>query len=410
MITGQVAMWLGYQALAGLVIPGVFGTLAGILIAWLVFKAGNSLLAVFEPIEQGSGKHKESGVRKLLGYQGEEVVPGLWIGRLLMLLAILIGLFYWMLLAWNVPHSDIKVLSSYFTEGFSFGAINIVPSKIIAGILAFFLLLTLAKWLRNQLAERWLKKTRLDIGARESIVSLTSYAIIGIAMVIALSMAGFDFQNIAIIAGALSVGIGFGLQNIVNNFISGLILLFERPVKPGDWVVVGSTEGHVKKISIRYTLIETWDRADVMVPNSELISTQVTNWMLRDSLGRVIVPVGVAYGSDVQKVKEILLKVATQHPLVLLHDRRVSTPQVMFMGFGESSLDFEVRCFIRDVDNRLSVRSDLLFAIDDEFRKADIEIPFPQRVVHMRNKDKDQDKEKDIKEPGDSEEKTKGDK
>ena len=163
-------------------------------------------------------------------------------------------------------------------------------------------------------------------------------------------------------------------------------MLFERPVKPGDWVVVGSTEGHVKKISIRYTLIETFDRADVMVPNSELISTQVTNWMLRDSMGRVLAPVGVAYGSDVQKVRDILLKVANEHPLVLTSDRRVPGPQVIFMGFGESSLDFEVRCFIKNIDNRLSVRSDLLFAIDDEFRKAGIEIPFPQRVLHMADK------------------------
>jgi potassium efflux system protein len=390
MITGPVAMWLGYQSLAELLISGVFGSLAGILFAWMFVHAGNLFFALFEPDEQINA---DTGVRKLLGYEGQEPVPGLWIGRLLLLLVILGGLLYWMLLAWRVPHSEINIMSAYITEGFSIGAINIVPSKIIAGILAFFLLLTLAKWLRNQLSERWLHKTRLDAGARESIVSLSSYAIIGLAMVIALSMAGFDFQNIAIIAGALSVGIGFGLQNIVNNFISGLILLFERPVKPGDWVIIGSTEGHVKKISIRYTLIETFDRADVMVPNSELISSQVTNWMLRDMIGRVLVPVGVAYGSDVEKVRDILFKVANEHRLVITGDRRVPDPQVMFMNFGESSLDFEVRCFIRNIDYRLAVRSDLLFAIDEEFRKAGIEIPFPQRVLHMSDEaSKNQDK------------------
>jgi small-conductance mechanosensitive channel len=165
--------------------------------------------------------------------------------------------------------------------------------------------------------------------------------------------------------------------------VSGLILLFERPVRPGDWVVVGGTEGYVRKISIRYTLIQTFDRADVLVPNSELISNQVTNLMLSDSFGRVTVPVGVAYGTDTRKVRELLNKVAREHPMAVLHDARVSAPRVFFMGFGDSSLDFELRFFIQDVDYKLSVRSDILFAIDDAFREAGIEIPFPQRVVHM---------------------------
>jgi len=387
MLSGPISMFIGYQSLSGLLIPGVYGTLAGLLIAWVLFTAGNLFFGLFEPGDEEAS----SEVREFLGYKDDERVPGLWIGRLLMVVAIVSGLFYWSLVVWQIPSSQIKTISSYFTDGFPVGAISVVPGKILSAILAFFILLTLARWLKNQLSERWLNKTRLDAGARESVVSLTTYTIVGLALVLALGMAGVDFQNVAIVAGALSVGIGFGLQNIVNNFVSGLILLFERPVKPGDWVIVGSTEGYVKKISIRYTLIQSFDRADVLVPNSELISSQVTNWMHRDTMGRVIVPVGVAYGTDVNKVREILHQVAADHPFVLMNDWRVPGPKVLFMGFGESSLDFELRCFIKDVDYRLSVRSDLLFAIDEKFREENIEIPFPQRVIHKAEADsKDQ--------------------
>jgi small-conductance mechanosensitive channel len=179
------------------------------------------------------------------------------------------------------------------------------------------------------------------------------------------------------------VGIGFGLQNVVNNFVSGLILLFERPIKTGDWVVVGETEGFVKRIRIRSTQIQTFDRADVIVPNSDLISHQVTNWMLYDPLGRIKVRVGVAYGSDTEKVRDILLEVASGHDMVI-KDGSAPEPQVLFRGFGDSSLDFELRCHIDHIDYRLLVISDLNFAIDKAFREHGIEIPFPQRDIHVQ--------------------------
>jgi len=379
MLSGPLAMSTGYHSLAHYLIPGVYGSLAGLLFAWGILTASSLLFAMFEPDRPQTNVK----LRSYLGYNANELVPGLWIGRLLMILATLAGLFFWLSVSWKIPESEVAIILGYFSNGFTVGAFEIVPAKILTGVLALFILLTLAKWLKNQLSERWLNRTRLDAGAKESIVSLSSYVIVGISILIALSMAGVDFQNIAIVAGALSVGIGFGLQNIVNNFVSGLILLFERPVKPGDWIVVGSTEGFVQKISIRYTLIQTFDRAEVLVPNSEMISSQVTNWMLRDRIGRVVVPVGVAYGSDTQQVHDILINIANEHPMVLTHDWRVSAPKVMFMALGESSLDFEVRCFIREVDNRVQVRSDLLFAIEQALTEANIEIPFPQRVVHM---------------------------
>ena len=221
-------------------------------------------------------------------------------------------------------------------------------------------------------------------GARDALVTIMGYILFIIAIMAGLSAAGFDFGNIAIIAGALSVGIGFGLQNIVNNFVSGLILLFERPIRKGDWIEVGGTEGYVKDIHIRSTIIQTFDRSDVIVPNSELISNQVTNWVLSSKSGRAIVPVGVAYGTDTGKVREILLAIAEENTQVA----KVSSmpkPVVLFREFGDSSLNFELRVFLHNVDSRLGIISDLNFAIDKAFKEAGIEIPFPQRDLHVKS-------------------------
>jgi small-conductance mechanosensitive channel len=205
-----------------------------------------------------------------------------------------------------------------------------------------------------------------------------------IAILIGLSTAGVNFANIAIVAGALSVGIGFGLQNIVNNFVSGLILLFERPIKTGDWISVGGTEGFVKQISVRSTRIQTFDRADVIVPNSELISQQVTNRTLHDAFGRVTIPVGVAYGSDTELVRDLLLQIANDHPEVV-KTGEVPPAQVLFQAFGDSTLNFELRCIIRNVSLVLVVSSEMNFAIDKRFREHKIEISFPQRDIWIRS-------------------------
>jgi small-conductance mechanosensitive channel len=261
----------------------------------------------------------------------------------------------------------------------------VAPLRVVMAIALFSVLVSINGWFKRQLEQNWLQKTRLDRGARDASVTTLGYVGIAAAILVALSVAGVEFTNLAIIAGALSVGIGFGLQNIVNNFVSGLILLVERPIRTGDWIVVGSTEGYVKKISIRSTQIQTFDRADVIVPNSELISGQVTNWMLSDPWGRVKLPVGVAYGSDTARVMQILVEVANKHPQVIINYPGIPDPRVLFLGFGDSSLDFELRCFIRDVDRRLVTLSDLNLAIDAAFREAGIEIPFPQRDLHFRN-------------------------
>lgn len=375
---GPGAYWLGYRALADILIIGIYGSLLGLIGILVLYLFLNNFLSHLEKPDTPSN----TKLRSLLGYQNEEPIQGLRLVRFFLLIS-LSGLFgYWLIIAWNVPTTDISTALTYLTEGFDVGSTRIVPSKILAAITAFFILLIIARWLRKQLNEYWLTHTSLDVGAQQSIIALTTYGIIGLGILLALNLAGVNLQNLAIVAGALSVGIGFGLQNIVNNFVSGLILLFERPVKPGDWVRVGETEGYIKKISIRYTQIQTFDHADVLVPNSELISSPVTNWMLHDKLGRVIVKIGVAYGTNTRRVSEILNQIAREHPFVLSKDPRVPAPRVFFIGFGDNSLDFELRCFIKDIDYRQSVHSDLLFAIDDLFREENIEIPFPQQVVH----------------------------
>jgi potassium efflux system protein len=207
------------------------------------------------------------------------------------------------------------------------------------------------------------------------------YVGLAIALLLAIAAVGVDLSNIAIIAGALSVGIGFGLQNIVNNFVSGLILLIERPVKVGDWILVGNYEGYVKQINVRATEIETFQRAAIIVPNSEIISGAVTNWTYKDSYGRAEVKVGVAYGSDVDKVMQILLDCLHKHEAVLDHP----APYVLFKGFGDSSLDFEARGYIGDVAWRIFIESELRVAINRAFAEAGIEIPFPQRDLHLRS-------------------------
>ena len=291
---------------------------------------------------------------------------------------------------WGVPPGDLILWTLQVLSGFQVGNIRISIIDIFMAIAVFFFAMAGARFLQRQLSERVLEQTNLPAGIRHSLNAGFGYAGVIIAALLSISVTGIDLSNLALVVSALSVGVGFGLQNVVNNFISGLILLVERPIKVGDWVRVGSDEGIVKRIQFRATELETWQRASVIIPNAEIISTSVTNLTHRDQYGRVEVGVGVAYGSDVARVREILLDVAEKNEQV----SRQPAPIVVFRDFGASSLDFELRCFTPNVMSRLGVASDLRFEIERRLREEGIEIPFPQRVVHLMNPQaSDQEKE-----------------
>ena len=284
---------------------------------------------------------------------------------------------------WDPTGTVIGTVSSYATDGIPMGDIRIVPTNIIAGIIAFAILSGITGWIKGWMDRRWLRQITSDRGARDALVTIVGYTGFTISLLVGLSIGGINITGLAVVAGALSVGIGFGLQSIANNFISGIILLFERPIKAGDFVSVGDVEGYVKKISIRATEIETLDNQDMLIPNSELISGRVTNWVLHNPYGRLIIKIGVSYGSDVDKVKTILESVSSDHEQVIT-DSRASPPKALFMGFGDSSLDFELRVRILDIKKRYDVLSDLNFEINHQFSKEGIIIPFPQRDIHIR--------------------------
>lgn len=374
-----VADWMGYTRLADFILIGITGSMLLWSLTIFILRLWKDLL---DSLDEGRNAWQQR-FRKRIGIKVDDYLPGsIW-------LRFTFALIVWSVFAgailklWGLPDASLLLVKEMVTDGFEIGKVNIVPLKVVLGLVIFSLMLSLIGWIKRRMDKSWLKHSRMDRGSKESMISLTGYLGIAISFLIALSIAGVELTNLALIAGALSLGIGFGLQNIVNNFISGVILLFERPIKTGDWIVVGGTEGYVKKISIRSTQIQTFNRSDVIVPNSELISSQVTNLMLRDSIGRITVPVGVAYGTNPEQVRDILIDIAHQHAEVLTQSPILPRPVVLFSEFGDSSLNFELRCFIRNVDDRRIVISDINFEIEKAFREEGIEIPFPQRDVHL---------------------------
>ncbi|WP_316862973.1 DUF3772 domain-containing protein [uncultured Cohaesibacter sp.] len=282
---------------------------------------------------------------------------------------------------WGVESDDFLTALKNAVFSIKLGDLTISPINILGALVVFIIAIALLKSVERWIEQRWLPATNLDTGLKSSIETSLGYLGFIIAAMLAFSYMGIDLSNIALVAGALSVGIGFGLQSIVNNFVSGLILLVERPIKTGDWVVVGSDQGYVKKISVRATKIETFDRATVVVPNSELISNRMMNWMHNGSIGRIIIPVGVSYDANPEQIREILMKAAEESEFVTSYP----APIVYFMDFGASSLDFELRCYIHDINSSLAAKSALRFEIFRTLKEANIEIPFPQRDVHVRS-------------------------
>ncbi|MGI9386083.1 MAG: mechanosensitive ion channel family protein, partial [Methyloligellaceae bacterium] len=254
-------------------------------------------------------------------------------------------------------------------------------AAILIGIGFFVLGLFITRLVQRSLTRTFLSPDRMNAGLAHSIRTGVGYAGFALSALIAVSYAGFNFTNLAIVAGALSVGIGFGLQSIVNNFVSGLILLAERPIQVGDWIVVGDKEGYVRQISVRATVIETFDRASLIIPNSDLMTAAVTNWTYGNRLGRVIVKVGTSYDADPKFVHDALLDVGER----CSHALKSPPPSAVFENFGTSTLDFSLRIFIADINNVLRAQTELRMEIWKVFRERNIEISFPQLDVHVKN-------------------------
>ena len=277
----------------------------------------------------------------------------------------------------------VETIRGILTARARFGDITVSLGGILAFVVTVWAAFLLSRFIRFVLDEDVFPRTKLPRGVPNAVSTGLHYIILLLAFILAVAATGADLGKFAILAGAFGVGIGFGLQNIVNNFISGLILIVERPIMPGDTVEFGNRIGDVKRIGLRSSTIRTWSGAEVIVPNGNLISSEVINWTLSDRQRRLDIPVGVAYGSPVKQVMEILAGVAGQHPDVLENP----APRTLFMKFGDSSLDFELRCWTVEFASYQRVMSDLIVEIEAALGEAGITIPFPQRDLHVKSVD-----------------------
>lgn len=368
---------LGYVALGRFILTQLLTTGAGILIVAVLYAAIHAIVP--EPSERPTGMNAIIEQSFSLDDFGRAQLVRVQHGLLTILLfAVAVPL---LMLSWGLSVADITSWARAVVFGFEVGGIRVSPARILTAVVLFVILLAVTRFVQRWLAAGALAQGRMEAGLANSIYTGAGYIGFAVATLAAISYAGFDITSLAIVAGALSVGIGFGLQSIVNNFVSGLILLVERPIKVGDRVTVDGQEGFVRRISVRSTEIETFDRASLIVPNSEFITKTVTNWTHRNALGRALVKVSVSYDSDPEKVLELLLKVAGECPLVQKHP----PPWAGFDNFGADGLDFVLIGIVADVNKVGDARSDLRIRIFNALREAKIEVPFPQRDVHVRD-------------------------
>lgn len=363
----------GYAGLARFVATQIVLTGAVLVTTYIGILSGKAVG------KEGAFGHTALGERLARRFQLGEVALdqiGLAAGLLVYAIALLLGIPL-ILLTWGFQVTDIEAWIYRFFTRITIGNISISIVGILGGILLFGLGYLATKWVQKWIDSHVLARSHVDTGVRNSVKTGIGYLGIGIAVILGVSAAGIDLSSLALVASALSVGIGFGLQNVVSNFVSGLILLVERPFKVGDHVVTGTTEGIVKRISVRATEIETFRKQSIIVPNSDLINAPVGNWTHRNRVQRSEIPVSVAYGTDPEKVIAILLEIARAVPEVL----RNPEPHVDFLAFGASSLDFELRFCLADYSDGIRIRAEVRIEILKRFEVEGIEIPYARQDI-----------------------------
>lgn len=359
---------IGYVGLARFVATQIVVTGAILVTMYIGILSGRAIGV------QGALARTYLGQRLAERYQLNEVAldqAGLAASLGIYLLVLLLGV-PGILLQWGFQPGDIESWALQLFTEIRIGSISISIVGILAGLVLFALGLLVTRWFQRWLDGTVMVRSHVDPGVRNSVRTAIGYAGVALAGLIGISAAGINLSSLALVAGALSLGIGFGLQNIVSNFVSGLILLAERPFKVGDWVVAGTTEGFVKRISVRATEIETFQRQTIIVPNSVLINGQVGNWTHRNKLGRIEIPVTVFSGNDPRRVTELLLEVAAAAPVL-----RNPEPSVVFVNFSSSTLEFELRAFVPDVLSAGTVKTELRTAILERLRQEEIPLAGP---------------------------------
>jgi small-conductance mechanosensitive channel len=265
---------------------------------------------------------------------------------------------------------------------FELGDNDLTLSRILKLLVLVALVLVAERYLRRILRRRVLARTKLEPDLQYAVSRFVGYCFIAVGLFFALKVIHLDLSAFALIVGGLGVGIGFGLQNIISNFVSGLIILAERPIAIGHRIEVGNVAGQVTQIKMRSTTVVTNDNITIIVPNLNFITSAVTNWSYGDPKVRMRLPLGVAYGSDIEQLRRVLLDVAAENPAVLVEP----APTVRFLGFGDSALNFELAVWtIEMAQHPTCFRSDLYFALERKLREHQIEIPFPQRDLHLRS-------------------------
>jgi small-conductance mechanosensitive channel len=272
--------------------------------------------------------------------------------------------------------------ADFLTARWKIGATEVALQDLATFFLVFFVALLVSRTLRFLLAEEIFPRIRMPRGVPGALELLSRYGVLLLGFLLALAAAGVELSRLTLLFSALGVGVGFGLQNIVNNFVSGLILVFEHPVQVGDTIEVGALLGEVRQIGFRASIVRTVDGADVIIPNSELVGSRVVNWSLSRRQRRIQISVGIAFGTDPGRVIDILVDIARKHPEVL----SVPAPEAVFDRFGDSALNFTLLCWAR-IDNFFRVRSELTVAVNNAFKEAGIQIPFPQRDLHVYGPD-----------------------